>query len=383
MKSNSRVGIWLIGAKGGVASTAIVGLGRPEAGADRHRGAGQPAAAVSADLGWPIGAISSSAGTKSAASRWSTKPCGWPPRAGPRSPTLVEQCREELEQIDRRIRPGTIRNVGPTIAALADADVPRDETPRQAIARLGRDMAEFVRSRAACPSGGGQCGLDRAGRWMPSSLPPTWAELERLLDDRPAVSAAGQFALRDCGVGGGLFVHQLHAVARARRRRRSTSLPGCRGTRHYGCDGKTGETLMKSVLAPMFARRNLRVLSWVGHNIFGNMDGQVLDDPANKQSQGGQQGPSGRRNPRLPAANAGVDRVRARPGRLEDRLGPHPFRRFPRRADDAAIHLAGLRLGAGRPAGARPGAVHRVGAASRRTSARCPFWPVSSRAPTA
>ena len=58
-----------------------------------------------------------------------------------------------------------------------------------------------------------------------------------------------------------------------------------RRTRYYGCDGKTGETLMKSVLAPMFARRNLRVLSWVGHNIFGNMDAQVLDDPANKQAK--------------------------------------------------------------------------------------------------
>jgi myo-inositol-1-phosphate synthase len=35
----------------------------------------------------------------------------------------------------------------------------------------------------------------------------------------------------------------------------------------------------------MFARRNLSVLSWVGHNIFGNMDGQVLSDPANKTSK--------------------------------------------------------------------------------------------------
>ena len=52
-----------------------------------------------------------------------------------------------------------------------------------------------------------------------------------------------------------------------------------------GCDGKTGETLLKSVLAPMFARRNLQVMSWVGHNIFGNMDGQVLDDPVNKQTK--------------------------------------------------------------------------------------------------
>ena len=35
----------------------------------------------------------------------------------------------------------------------------------------------------------------------------------------------------------------------------------------------------------MFAARNLEVLSWVGHNIFGNLDGQVLDDPANKAAK--------------------------------------------------------------------------------------------------
>ena len=54
---------------------------------------------------------------------------------------------------------------------------------------------------------------------------------------------------------------------------------------HGGRDGKTGETLMKSVLAPMFAHRNLNVMSWVGHNIFGNLDGKVLDDPVNKSNK--------------------------------------------------------------------------------------------------
>src|SRR5206468_9758309 len=48
---------------------------------------------------------------------------------------------------------------------------------------------------------------------------------------------------------------------------------------------KPGETLLKSVLAPLFARRNLRVLSWVGHNILGNRDGLVLNDPENKASK--------------------------------------------------------------------------------------------------
>jgi myo-inositol-1-phosphate synthase len=58
-----------------------------------------------------------------------------------------------------------------------------------------------------------------------------------------------------------------------------------RGAVYGGKDGKTGETMMKSVLAPMFADRNLQILSWVGHNIFGNRDGLVLDDPANKASK--------------------------------------------------------------------------------------------------
>src|SRR5690606_20155759 len=52
-----------------------------------------------------------------------------------------------------------------------------------------------------------------------------------------------------------------------------------------GKDGKTGETLLKTVLAPMFAARNLEVMSWVGHNIFGNRDGVILDDPHNKASK--------------------------------------------------------------------------------------------------
>jgi myo-inositol-1-phosphate synthase len=47
-----------------------------------------------------------------------------------------------------------------------------------------------------------------------------------------------------------------------------------------GNDGKTGETLVKSVLAPMFAVRNLRVRSWTGLNLLGGGDGRNLADPA-------------------------------------------------------------------------------------------------------
>jgi len=48
---------------------------------------------------------------------------------------------------------------------------------------------------------------------------------------------------------------------------------------YCGNDGKTGETLVKTVLAPMFADRNFKVLSWEGLNLLGNRDGEVLNDP--------------------------------------------------------------------------------------------------------
>jgi hypothetical protein len=54
-------------------------------------------------------------------------------------------------------------------------------------------------------------------------------------------------------------------------------------TRHLpyaGRDGKTGETLLKSVLAPMFAKRALRVRAWSGTNLLGGGDGATLADPA-------------------------------------------------------------------------------------------------------
>lgn len=58
-----------------------------------------------------------------------------------------------------------------------------------------------------------------------------------------------------------------------------------RGVPVMGNDGKTGETLVKSALAPLFTCRNLEVLSWEGFNILGNMDGSVLDHPANRESK--------------------------------------------------------------------------------------------------
>jgi myo-inositol-1-phosphate synthase len=46
-----------------------------------------------------------------------------------------------------------------------------------------------------------------------------------------------------------------------------------------GKDFKTGQTLIKTVLAPMFKARMLGVRGWFSTNILGNRDGEVLDEP--------------------------------------------------------------------------------------------------------
>lgn len=52
-----------------------------------------------------------------------------------------------------------------------------------------------------------------------------------------------------------------------------------------GSDGKTGETLLKSALAPMFSTRALQVNAWASYNMLGGGDGATLADPANAQSK--------------------------------------------------------------------------------------------------
>ena len=52
-----------------------------------------------------------------------------------------------------------------------------------------------------------------------------------------------------------------------------------------GNDGKTGETLMKTALAPMFRDRRFNVMAWEGYNMLGNKDGAALEDPKRAASK--------------------------------------------------------------------------------------------------
>jgi myo-inositol-1-phosphate synthase len=280
--TNLKIGIWLVGAKGSVACTAITGLAALKNKLIASTGlvSQLPQFQNIGLLDWNQFVV---AGHEIRRATLADEVMRLAAESRIVSTELIHKCRPELDQIQDRIRPGTCFNVGQTISALADADIPDLETPRQSIERLRKDMSDFV----------ADAGLDHlivvnlASTEPPvalESLPATWADMDRTLDDPQncPLRASALYAIAALGAGYSYinFTPSLGSSCAA-----IDELARCCNTRHFGCDGKTGETLLKSVLAPMFARRNLSVLSWVGHNIFGNMDGQVLNDPENKNTK--------------------------------------------------------------------------------------------------
>jgi myo-inositol-1-phosphate synthase len=197
---------------------------------------------------------------------------------------LVVRCKSDLDKLDKNTRLGTLFNVGGAIENLADPALrKRREAPRAAIERMQADLKEFASSRRFDQV----LVVNLASTEPPSEesgLPTKWKELRRLLDKPKTcpLAASSLYAIAALELGYP-YINFTPSLGSAPIAIRELALD--RDTCHMGHDGKTGETLLKSVLAPMFAARNLHVMSWVGHNIFGNMDGKILDDPANKRTK--------------------------------------------------------------------------------------------------
>jgi myo-inositol-1-phosphate synthase len=277
-----RVGLWLVGACGGVGTTAALGL------AALSRGVSDTTSLVTAlplfaglDLDEPaqfvVGGHEIRRGTFAQTVRELQQ------RSNIFDPAITEPCQDLLARWQDNVRPGTLLGSGSTISRLADRDdLLETPTAREAISRLQADLRDFQERH----------GLDQvvvlnvSSTEAPFELTEEHQSLERLsaaLERRqtplPASSLYAWAAL-ELGWPYINFTPSLGASCPA-----LEELGKSRQAVFGGKDGKTGETLLKTVLAPMFALRNWQVLSWVGHNIFGNRDGQVLDDPVNKASK--------------------------------------------------------------------------------------------------
>jgi len=278
-----RIGVWFLGALGGVATTTILGLIALRKGLTAQHGlvSQLPQFASLGLLEWENIVVGGHDIRQTTLFDEAMKLARVSRALDDR---LIEQCQAELSEIDRDIRPGVLFRVGATIEQFAsEALRERRESPRESIHRVQADIETFEREH----------GLDQvivvnvASTEPPldgDGLPPTWEELGRLLDDaeRCPLAASSLYAIAALELGYP-YINFTPSLGSAPEALRELALR--HDTCHMGHDGKTGETLLKSTLAPMFASRNLEVMSWVGHNIFGNLDGKVLDDPLNKRSK--------------------------------------------------------------------------------------------------
>jgi myo-inositol-1-phosphate synthase len=278
-----RIGLWLVGARGGVATTVALGLSA------LRRNLADEIGLVSAlpefaHLPLPLWDQFVLGGHEIRTTSLAEEALRLHRDSRVFDHALIESCRGDLDQWDEQIRPGTLWNVGSTIRQLAEPGyVPAQEaTPWEIIRRLQGDLEAF-RQRQELQQ---VVVVNLASTEAPADealWPATWQQAESQLrsPDCPLpASTLYAVASLELGLAYVNFTPSLGATPPG-----IDELARQRGTCHAGRDGKTGETLLKSVLAPMFAARHLQVMSWVGHNIFGNLDGQVLDDPRNKAAK--------------------------------------------------------------------------------------------------
>jgi myo-inositol-1-phosphate synthase len=253
-----RTGIWLNGARGSVAVTATVG-----------------ALALRAGLAEPIGCVTELPPLCDAA-----LPAWTDVVIGGHDVVATPMLKKAETLAAGGVLPGRLVTVL-TDELLAHEDrvrmVPAGATQAETAERMAADLTAFAESNE----------LDRVVVINVSTTEPmvrshpAHADIDALhaaLEGEDQVLPASALAAYAAFRAGCAFVDftpstgaRLPALAQYAEQRR---VP------FGGNDGKTGETLVKSVLAPMFAMRNLRVQSWSGLNLLGGGDGANLADPA-------------------------------------------------------------------------------------------------------
>jgi myo-inositol-1-phosphate synthase len=266
LTETARVGVWFVGARGSVATTATIG-----------------ALAVSRSLAAPTGLV-----------------CELPALAGAKLSGLKDLVFGGHDVVDTPLAhraaqlaaggvlPGSL--VHSLTGELAEADVNlriaedlsdgRAQGP--AAADLSADIREFA-ERNGC------------ARVVVVNVSPT----EAPATPHPALADLGLLEIALAAPGAILPRSSLFAYAAFKAGASFVDFTPSSGARlpaleqlalrenlpWAGSDGKTGETLLKSALAPMFADRALRVRSWAGTNLLGGGDGATLADPELSESK--------------------------------------------------------------------------------------------------
>lgn len=263
MSSGARTGVWLVGARGSVGTTAALGLAALASG---HAGPEGCVTATAAFAGVPLpGWDDLVLGGHDVSDVSLTKHAEALVDAGMIPAPLLAATAHALDAADAEVRAGYR---GPLAPGQSQRDVAE---------RLAADITAFAERHALArvvvvdvssteppvdpgPEHDDPRALEAAAaepgrRVLPPSSVAAWA----------AVLAGAAYAGFTPSAGMGLPA--LRALAAER------------GVPVAGQDGKTGQTWLRTVLAPAFTDRGLRVLSWAGTNLLGGGDGATLADP--------------------------------------------------------------------------------------------------------
>ncbi|PTA47107.1 inositol-3-phosphate synthase [Micromonospora sp. RP3T] len=249
-----RTGVWLVGARGSVATTSVVGALALRAGLTAPTGCVTelpdlrgPALPGLADLVFGGHDVVATPLTKRAEALAA---------AGVLPGRLADAVAPELADVEAALRP-----------------VPTEGDPAARIAAVVDDLTDFRR----------RYDLDRVvvvnvAATEPAPAPhPAHHDLTALRTALDVLPASSRYAYAAFTAG---CPYVDFTPSTGARLPALAALADERGLPYAGHDGKTGETLLKSVLAPMFAMRHLAVRSWSGTNLLGGGDGATLAEPA-------------------------------------------------------------------------------------------------------
>jgi myo-inositol-1-phosphate synthase len=275
-----KVGVWIVGAYGNVATCAVAGGAAVARGLlDRTGLVTETPVCAGLDLAPLDGLVFGGWDIREGTLVRSAKEFG--DRNGLLTPELRRAIAADLRRADREIRPGVLVNAAPDVAAMAGPGARRRERLDAAFARLQGDLRSFRERNRLDEVVVVNLTSTEAAR---DDVPETLDAFRRALAANRSRGITPSLLYALAAVDAGFpFVEFTPAAAVGSGPVREAA--ALRGVPHMGRDGKTGETLVKTVLAPLFVARHLPVMSWEGFNMLGNRDGAVLRAPGSLASK--------------------------------------------------------------------------------------------------
>jgi myo-inositol-1-phosphate synthase len=164
------------------------------------------------------------------------------------------------------------------VKRLNGPNVKRAANKAEMVEQLRQDIRDFIRNNKCDRAVAVWCGSTEI-YIEPSEVHSSIEKFEKgLLENDPAISSSMLYGWA-CIKEGVPFANGAPNLTvdfpAAHELARQMNVAFC------GKDFKTGQTLMKTILAPGLKARLLGLSGWFSTNILGNRDGEVLDDPDN------------------------------------------------------------------------------------------------------